>query len=70
MSGRPGAAPIAVGDLAVEVLRGEASRSASGEIRFLADGSSTGGAIRLTGRGGSRTLAVSSLTGRVADLPR
>ena len=67
LSTRPGAAPITVGAVAVEVLRGEASRAGPGEIRFLADGSSTGGAIRLSGPGGSRTLSVSSLTGRVAE---
>ncbi|WP_232628502.1 GspH/FimT family pseudopilin [Methylobacterium sp. Leaf118] len=67
MSTRPGAAPIGAGPVAVEVLRGEASRAGPGEIRFLADGSSTGGAIRLSGSGGHRTLTVSSLTGRVAE---
>lgn len=67
VSSRPGAAPIAAADLAVTVLRSEASRAGPGEIRFLADGGSTGGAIRLDGRAGARLLSVSSLTGRVTE---
>lgn len=67
LSTRPGAPPIPAGGFAVEVLRGATSRSAPGEIRFLAGGGSTGGVIRLVGAGGSRSLTVSSLTGRVAE---
>ncbi|MFY9294329.1 MAG: prepilin-type N-terminal cleavage/methylation domain-containing protein [Methylorubrum rhodinum] len=67
VSTRPGAAPIAAGGVAVEVLRSEASRAERGEIRFFPDGSATGGAIRLVGAAGRRTLAISSLTGRVAE---
>jgi len=60
-------ATIAARDLQVQVMPAAASRAAPGEIRFMPDGGSTGGRIRLVGRGGSRLLVVSSLTGRVAE---
>lgn len=67
LSDRGGGAAIAARDLQVQVMPAAASRAAPGEIRFMPDGGSTGGRIRLVGRGGSRLLVVSSLTGRVAE---
>ncbi|MDH3240823.1 MAG: GspH/FimT family pseudopilin [Alphaproteobacteria bacterium] len=39
--------------------------TAQGSIRFFPDGSSTGGRIELSGRGGKRSIEVDWLTGRV-----
>ncbi len=39
--------------------------AAQGSIRFFPDGSSTGGRIVLSGRGGTRTIEVDWLTGRI-----
>jgi hypothetical protein len=41
----------------------------SAEIRFYADGSASGGTIRLVNRSGSVALEVDWLTGGVAQLP-
>ncbi|MBX9873997.1 MAG: GspH/FimT family pseudopilin [Thermoleophilia bacterium] len=63
-SSRPGAAPIPV----AAVLRVDVPRSrwgGPGEIRFLADGSTSGGRINLTSRRASRVLVVSPFTGLV-----
>lgn len=44
----------------------DVSGAASGSIRFFPDGTSTGGRIELTSRGGKRTVIVDWLTGRIA----
>ena len=64
LSSRPGAAPIPV----AAVLRIDVPRSrwgGPGEIRFLADGSTSGGRIDLTRGRTSRVLVVSPFTGLV-----
>ncbi|MCJ2048003.1 GspH/FimT family pseudopilin [Methylobacterium sp. J-078] len=66
LSSRPGVAPIPV----AAVLRVDVPRSrwgGPGEIRFLADGSASGGRIALTRGRASRALVVSPLTGLVHD---
>ena len=60
LSSRPGAAPIATAPLAVLVEAGT-----PGEIRLLADGSSSGGRILLGSPGAGVVLSVGALTARV-----
>jgi len=56
---------ISIGfDLALETPLAD-----SAEIRFYADGSASGGTIRLVNRSGSVALEVDWLTGGVAQLP-
>ena len=43
----------------------EVSGSRQGAIRFFPDGSSTGGRLELSGKGGKRGIAVDWLTGRI-----
>lgn len=64
LSSRPGAAPIPV----AAALRVDVPRSrwgGPGEIRFLADGSASGGRIALRRGSAGRVLVVSPLTGLV-----
>jgi general secretion pathway protein H len=56
------------GDIAVALITTEQDRRdpSHGSIRFFADGSSTGGGLRLTRGGSAMTLRVDWLTGRVS----
>lgn len=64
LSSRTGAAPIAA-PLGVAVETGDSAGAAPGEIRFLPDGSSSGGRIVLQNAAARLVLTVSALTGRV-----
>lgn len=63
VSSRPGAPPISIAAFATRVDVPRTAWEAPGEIRFLFDGSSSGGVITLDYRGVRRVLTVSRLTG-------
>lgn len=65
VSTRPGAPALAMPEWGVLIESGTPGRVEPGEIRFLADGGSTGARITLSGSGGTRILVVSRATGAV-----
>lgn len=65
LSSRAGMAPIGAAALRVSVEADGPDRAVPGEIRFLPDGSSTGGRIVLDTGAARLVVTVSALTGRV-----